>query len=705
MILPFFVAVSRVVVNLDTLMTDQEQPEDVNQLLEEESAEEEQFRLAHQNSSHLKPGVSVGLVHSPTTDTLDSVYLDEKATEVEFTDSGEISLDEKGEVEFDEKEEINIDQKQEDTLANIDHTAEVLELPMSADADLKEDKTMSSDIDLDGISLDIDRVDLDDLEIGAGTEIKTDSQPSLTKYFGTATADDPLADDFFSSLPPVDNEKSKTIDSNTAEVSEVEKDVDQDNIDDLLDLIIDDSQLRSSDVEVKNKDDNTTKRLSQHEPQPDAESVLFEMTEDVEETAPPVEIEDEKEDFESFTADLADTETMDALGMSPAATSFMTERNIQDYFRQTSQADSLRSLGLDRQLSNSSGTSSTKTGLSSQDHSSLPSGIEENQNMTNIPASDMVQQTIPSTGSEEKPSSVQEVHKASILPTLSPVESPAHQPVLRTRKDSQNYETVDAGRTSTGIPSLPGTPVHKPDVGPFQTFSESSPLEDPFAASLQMSDEDRCHDAWIPSEETKNILINMATSPPGTYIPQTEQLCMPVLVVTESQGDPVKDLVYRYMGEQEALKRHVLTADKVSQDKEGLKQLIVAGCLRSAVDLTGTLLMAVGFGEEQSEEPRVHSPEILQYWYCRFALLMKLRLYNIAETEFQAFKNLDTPDIYYDFYPQIYPGKRGSMVAFGMRLLHAELPHHLGRSQETLDRLYYILAVTQKILKNLEDGL
>ena len=40
----------------------------------------------------------------------------------------------------------------------------------------------------------------------------------------------------------------------------------------------------------------------------------------------------------------------------------------------------------------------------------------------------------------------------------------------------------------------------------------------------------------------------------------------------------------------------------------------------------------------------------------------------------------------------------GSMVAFGMRLLHAELPHHLGRSQETLDRFYYILAVTQKVL-------
>ena len=41
------------------------------------------------------------------------------------------------------------------------------------------------------------------------------------------------------------------------------------------------------------------------------------------------------------------------------------------------------------------------------------------------------------------------------------------------------------------------------------------------------------------------------------------------------QGDPVRDLVYRYMGEQEALKRQVLTAETVTQDFEGMKQLMV----------------------------------------------------------------------------------------------------------------------------------
>ena len=93
----------------------------------------------------------------------------------------------------------------------------------------------------------------------------------------------------------------------------------------------------------------------------------------------------------------------------------------------------------------------------------------------------------------------------------------------------------------SNVPSLPATPIHKAEVMTFQTFSDSAALDD-FSASLQMSDEDRRHDAWIPSDETKNILINMATSPPGTYIPSIDQLCLPSLVVTDSQVYTVHSL-------------------------------------------------------------------------------------------------------------------------------------------------------------------
>ena len=42
----------------------------------------------------------------------------------------------------------------------------------------------------------------------------------------------------------------------------------------------------------------------------------------------------------------------------------------------------------------------------------------------------------------------------------------------------------------------------------------------------------------------------------------------------------MRDLVYRYMGEQEAIKRQILTVDTVTQDVDGLKKLIVSAIKR-----------------------------------------------------------------------------------------------------------------------------
>lgn len=238
------------------------------------------------------------------------------------------------------------------------------------------------------------------------------------------------------------------------------------------------------------------------------------------------------------------------------------------------------------------------------------------------------------------------------------------------------------------------------------TFQSQQSLDtaDPFTVSLLMSESDRQHDAWIPSDATRKTLLTIATSVPGTYVPTPEELSTPGIVVDEPQGDPVRDLVFRYMGEQEAIKRQILSVDSVTQDIDGLKALIKGGCYRSAIDMCRRLLTSAGQGPGKLGEVTQHTVHTLQIWFCRFTLLVKLRLYSVAETEMQAFQTLDTPDLYFEFSPHIYPGRKGSMVPFGMRLLHAEIPHYMGRSQEALDRLYYILAVTQKILRNLQDG-
>uniref|UniRef100_A0A8B9NKN9 Trafficking protein particle complex subunit 12 n=1 Tax=Accipiter nisus TaxID=211598 RepID=A0A8B9NKN9_9AVES len=126
---------------------------------------------------------------------------------------------------------------------------------------------------------------------------------------------------------------------------------------------------------------------------------------------------------------------------------------------------------------------------------------------------------------------------------------------------------------------------------------------------------------------------------------------------------------------------------------------------RAAVDLCGRLLTAHGQGYKKSGLPTNHTTDSLQLWFVRLALLVKLNLFQNAEMEFEPFGNLDQPDLYYEYYPHVYPGRKGSMVPFSMRILHAELPQYLGNPQESLDRLHSMKKICTKILENLEQGL
>ncbi|XP_009440221.4 trafficking protein particle complex subunit 12 isoform X3 [Pan troglodytes] len=191
--------------------------------------------------------------------------------------------------------------------------------------------------------------------------------------------------------------------------------------------------------------------------------------------------------------------------------------------------------------------------------------------------------------------------------------------------------------------------------------------DDPFATALSMSEMDRRNDAWLPGEATRGVLRAVATQQRGAVFVDKENLTMPGLRFDNIQGDAVKDLMLRFLGEKAAAKRQVLNADSVEQSFVGLKQLIL--------------------------------------WFVRLALLVKLGLFQNAEMEFEPFGNLDQPDLYYEYYPHVYPGRRGSMVPFSMRILHAELQQYLGNPQESLDRLHKVKTVCSKILANLEQGL
>uniref|UniRef100_A0A8K9Y2D9 Trafficking protein particle complex subunit 12 n=1 Tax=Oncorhynchus mykiss TaxID=8022 RepID=A0A8K9Y2D9_ONCMY len=248
-----------------------------------------------------------------------------------------------------------------------------------------------------------------------------------------------------------------------------------------------------------------------------------------------------------------------------------------------------------------------------------------------------------------------------------------------------------------------------PATAPPQPFTQLQAVfsggDDPFATALNMSEADKRYDAWLPSEETRKVLISMATQHYSQVFVERERLTMPGLKFDNLQGDAVKDLMVRLMGEQAAMKRQVLTANSVEQSFLGLKQLISTKNWRAAVDLTGRLLTAHGQGYGKAGQPSSHNTDSLQLWFVRLALLTKLSLFQNAEMELEPFGNLDQPDLYYEYYPTVYPGRRGSMVPFSMRVLHAELPQYLGKPQESLDRLHSMRTVCQTILDNLEQGL
>lgn len=219
------------------------------------------------------------------------------------------------------------------------------------------------------------------------------------------------------------------------------------------------------------------------------------------------------------------------------------------------------------------------------------------------------------------------------------------------------------------------------------------------------SEAERRRDAWIPSEQTRQILIKCVTSTPGTFFPERECLTMPGVLLEEELGDSVGEAVTVCLGEAEAAERRIITANDVTQDERGLRELVQAGAYRAAINLTSRLLEIYGQGRGRAGHPSKHSSHSLQLWFTRIALLVKTKLFSIALAEAETFGELDKPDIFYQFYPEMYGDRPGSIASFSFRLLLAELPMHCGNFIDSLPRLFNLWSIVKQIQNNLQAGL
>ncbi|XP_015754909.1 PREDICTED: trafficking protein particle complex subunit 12-like [Acropora digitifera] len=176
-----------------------------------------------------------------------------------------------------------------------------------------------------------------------------------------------------------------------------------------------------------------------------------------------------------------------------------------------------------------------------------------------------------------------------------------------------------------------------------------------------------------------------------------------------SKVDPIIDLLTKFVGEQEGGNRKTSNVDSVPLDESGLRELLARQCWRAALEFTARFLTAHGQGVGQKGQRALHTHKTLQVWFSRIALLFKLQMFSTAEVELEAFGNFNQPDLFYEFYPATYPGRKGSMVPFSLRILRAELPQYMGRPRDALDSLYELQKTCAQVLKNLrgnrmEDG-
>lgn len=102
--------------------------------------------------------------------------------------------------------------------------------------------------------------------------------------------------------------------------------------------------------------------------------------------------------------------------------------------------------------------------------------------------------------------------------------------------------------------------------------------------------------------------------------------------------------------------------------------------------------------------PTKHTPRSLQLWLTRFAVMCRIRLYEPLLKEAEPFGDFNKPDMFYQFYPDLYENRTGSLVPFSLRLLIAELPMHVNKPEEAMDRLYAMLSVIEQMIANLKES-
>nr|XP_014967101.2 trafficking protein particle complex subunit 12 isoform X3 [Macaca mulatta] len=205
---------------------------------------------------------------------------------------------------------------------------------------------------------------------------------------------------------------------------------------------------------------------------------------------------------------------------------------------------------------------------------------------------------------------------------------------------------ASASPPPVSVPGTEGRPEPAAMRGPQAAAPPASPepfahiqavfagSDDPFATALSMSEMDRRNDAWLPGEATRGVLRAVAAQQRGAVFVDKENLTMPGLRFDNIQGDAVKDLMLRFLGEKAAAKRQVLNADSVEQSFVGLKQLIILANLEQGLAEDGAMSSVTQEGRQASV--RLWRSRLGRVMYSMANCLLLMKDYVLAVEAYHA---------------------------------------------------------------------
>ncbi|KAJ3330012.1 hypothetical protein HDU76_006666 [Blyttiomyces sp. JEL0837] len=134
-----------------------------------------------------------------------------------------------------------------------------------------------------------------------------------------------------------------------------------------------------------------------------------------------------------------------------------------------------------------------------------------------------------------------------------------------------------------------------------------------------------------------------------------------------------------------------------------LTALIMSNSWRAACVLARDRLVHVLSRTPQRVE------DIMRWWYVRLVGLERLRRWDVLAAEMErlmgsiaATPNGGSKAWRFEAYPEVFPGRKGDMVSFEIRVMWARLPALRGGVSDAISRIYALILEARKVAKELE---